>query len=61
MKIPKGFMCMACIYVHHKCNHLPFNEYPPIGKPDKDGYVEVKCMKYIKRINSLEVATCKAE
>lgn len=52
VSIPKGDMCMACIYLHHKCNHLPFNSYIRMGKPDKEGYVEVKCVEFVKRINN---------
>lgn len=49
--IPKGFMCCVCIYLYHKCNHLYFNLYKPMGKPDLEGFIEVKCINFVKRIN----------
>lgn len=42
---PKGGMCKTCIHYTRKCEHLPFDSMPVIGK-DKDGVMVVKCDEY---------------
>lgn len=51
--IPMGGMCLVCINLHRKCNHLPFNEYSPMGKKDDEGYVVVRCGEFHKRIGDI--------
>jgi hypothetical protein len=45
-KIPSGEMCFCCEHANRRCDHLPFDEYKPIAKPDKDGYWFVRCEEY---------------
>lgn len=52
-KIPKGEMCLSCIHLLRKCNHLPFNDMRPMSKPDKEGYLMVVCTDF-KRIKEPE-------
>lgn len=47
--IPKGDMCLACVELHNKCNHLPFDSYRPMGKVDDEGYRQVRCENFKKR------------
>ena len=49
IKIPKGDMCLVCIHLKRVCNHLPFDTYRPMGKPDEDGFMEVKCEDFVKK------------
>lgn len=42
-------MCIVCTHILRKCNHLPFDTYRPMGKPDPEGYREVKCQEFTKR------------
>jgi hypothetical protein len=48
IRIPKGFMCAVCVHRDRVCNHLRFDEMIPMGKPDKEGYQEVKCEEFVK-------------
>ena len=54
MHIPRGFMCIACIRLHRKCNHLPFETYRPLEKPDNEGYVTVKCEDFERHKDTYE-------
>lgn len=42
---------MVCIHLHRLCNHLPFNTYRPMGKPDDENFQEVKCEDFTRETN----------
>lgn len=46
INIPMGDMCLACDHLLRKCDHLPFNEYSPMGKVDDEGYRQVRCKEF---------------
>ena len=47
--IPKGSMCMVCTKLYLDCSNLCFDKYPPMGKPDEEGYVVVRCHEFNKK------------
>ena len=47
--IPKGFMCIGCVHVHRKCNHLDFTKMQVIKVWKDDGTKEVKCTDYVPK------------
>jgi len=49
INIPMGDMCLVCVHLHEKCNHLPFDEYRPMGKIDDEGYRQVRCEEFNKK------------
>lgn len=46
LKIPKGEMCMGCVHLYDKCNHLCFEDMKVIERYD-DCHV-VRCTEYVK-------------
>lgn len=46
--IPKGFMCLTCIHLHRKCNHLEFTKMQVIKVYKEDGLKEVKCTDFVR-------------
>ncbi len=46
--IPKDEMCATCQNGGLDCSKLVFKEMPRMSLP-KDGYVTVKCTRYIRR------------
>lgn len=48
INIPMGDMCLVCVNLHYKCNHLPFDTFRPMGKVDGEGYRQVRCEGFKK-------------
>ena len=49
MHYPDGAMCLACTAVDKRCDHLPFNLYRVIRKPDEKGDLMVLCEEFVRR------------